>query len=422
MTLFQNEVRFWTLTKLNTLNRNREFEKSMTKSLPSQDALPEPDADARAHSRQLTGLIREEIEAGGGAIPFDRFMELALYAPGLGYYVAGAYKFGEAGDFVTAPEISPLFARCMARQCSQVLSGLNGGDILEFGAGSGILAADLLAELEQLGSLPERYLILEISPDLRSRQQETLQSRVPALAHRVHWLDGLPTEGFTGVVLANEVLDAMAVHRFRITGDGVEEQFIGWSEDGFQAGWGAVLSPGLEAGIADLDQSFDAGYQSEINLRALPWLEALAGFLTAGLILLIDYGYTRTEFYHPQRSSGTLMCHYRHRAHSNPLILVGLQDITAHVDFTTLAMAGEAVGLAVSGYTTQAHFLLGSGLDQIMAASDPNDVASHMDLVQGVRRLTLPTEMGECFKVLALGRGFDAPLIGFAVKDLCERL
>jgi SAM-dependent MidA family methyltransferase len=352
-------------------------------------------------------------------------MELALYAPGLGYYAAGTRKFGEAGDFITAPETSPLFARCLARQCHEVLEGIPSGRLLEIGAGSGVLGADLLAELETLGQLPEQYLILEVSPDLRQRQRQTLGARVPHLLDRVHWLDDLPDPGFTGLAIANEVLDAMPVHRFRCAGEQVQEAFVAWRDGRFVQVWDAARSGGLDAAVAALEDSVGPladGYESEINLRAGAWLRALCERVAVGVLLLIDYGYPRREYYHPQRNRGTLMCHYRHRAHPDPFGWVGLQDITAHVDFTAVAEAGEAAGFAVRGYTTQAHFLIGCGLDRVLAESNPQDVASHLTLMQGAKRLTLPSEMGERFKVLALARAWEGPLIGFAARDLRDRL
>ncbi len=388
------------------------------------DGLPPPDAAAREHSARLGALIRAEIQAAGGRIPFDRFMELALYAPGLGYYVAGSRKFGSEGDFVTAPEVSPLFGQCLAAQCEQVLGELGGGDILEFGAGSGRLAADLLAELERRGGLPGRYLILELSPELRQRQQQLLARELPGLCERVHWLERMP-ERLRGLVLANELLDAMPVHRFRIGPEGPEEEFVGWDGQGPAARFGPPASPGLRQAIQELQAegvALEPGYHAEINLRLGAWLRALASSMDEGAALLIDYGYPRRELLHPQRTMGTLMCHYRHRAHADPYRLLGLQDITAHVDFTAVAEAGTAAGLALAGYTTQAHFLFGSGLEALLARSDPADVANHLTQVQGVRRLTLPNEMGEAFKVLALGRGLHQPLIGFSFQDLRGRL
>ena len=389
------------------------------------DQLPQPDDAALRHSARLIDLIRREIDLAGGRLPFDRYMELALYAPALGYYTAGARKFGEAGDFVTAPELSPLFAQCLGFQCREVLGELGGGDLLEFGAGSGVLAVELLKTLQRHQQLPERYLILELSPDLRARQQKLIGRELPELLGRVRWLDGLPESGIRGVVIANEVLDAMPVHRFRMNGVAeLQEQFVSWRSDVLSTVWDTpsrTLVQAVDRLVERLEgERFD--YESEINLRAGPWLSALSGALEAGLVLLIDYGWGRGEYYHPQRDRGSLMCHYRHRAHPDPMILTGLQDITAHVDFSLLADAALENGLVVSGYSTQALFLMGCGLEQLVAESSPDDVQAHMKLVQGVKRLTLPSEMGERFKVLGLGRGLQRPLSGFRLQDLRGRL
>ena len=385
---------------------------------PASPALSSPTAEEQAHHEELMQCLREEMAAAGGAIAFDRFMELALYAPGLGYYVAGTRKFGEHGDFITAPELGSLFARCLARPCQSLLAELGGGDILEAGAGSGVLAADLLLELESLGRLPERYLILELGAELRDRQKETIKRRAPHLFGRVHWLDDLPVN-FRGMVLANEVLDAMPVTRFKVTQNGVNELYVAWENQGLvwqERPAGASLRQRVESlGLAP-------GYTSELILRAEAWVRSFADSLKQGAMLLIDYGFPRAEFYHPQRAQGTLMCHYRHQAHDDPLQLAGLQDITAHVDFSAIAEAGVGAGLTLLGYTSQAAFLLGCGLEQIMAASDPNDVRAHLALTQQIKKLTLPHEMGELFKVLALGRGVREPLPGFTLQDRRGRL
>lgn len=387
--------------------------------------LPEPDADAKCHSEQLLRLVHNEIERSKGALPFDRYMDLVLYAPGLGYYAAGSQKFGEHGDFITAPEVSPLFARCLAQQLAQVLDELPGGDVLEFGAGSGLLAADLLLELESSGKLPRRYMILEVSPDLRQRQATTLQTKTPALMDRIEWLERLPSEPFRGVALANEVIDAFPVQRFKIESDKVLEQFVAVEDSDLKIVWGPVKSPGLETNLISLIQQrgpFSDGYESEINPRIWPWLQSIGDCFQAGLLLLIDYGYTQAEYYHPQRRNGTLMCHYRHRAHDNPLILQGLQDITTHVDFTHVAESALDAGFSVLGYTSQTFFLLGCGLDGFIAESDPNHLSEHLVLMQGVKRLTLPSEMGEKFKVIGLGKELKETLIGFNVNNQLERL
>ena len=390
--------------------------------IPSESdtrGLPAPSAEEQVHSAALTERIRREIDAHGGGVDFSRFMELALYAPGLGYYSAGRQKFGDAGDFVTAPELGPLFARCLARPCAQVLAGLGHADLLEAGAGSGALAADLLHELEALGSLPRNYFILELSAELRARQAQTLKLKAPHLFDRVHWLDTLPAKGFRGVVFGNELLDAMPVERFRVTVAGLQQLQVGWEEDKFI--WRKrSADTALQRRIGAL--CLPAHYTSEINFHAEAWVGSVADRLTEGMVLLVDYGFPRAEFYHPQRAGGTLMCHYRHRAHADPLIGVGLQDITAHVDFTAIAAAGCAAGLELLGYTSQAAFLLDCDLEKILSASDPDDVRTHLALTRQIKKLTLPQEMGELVKVMALGRGLDRPLAGFRQQDRRARL
>jgi SAM-dependent MidA family methyltransferase len=384
--------------------------------------LPPPSPEAQAHSEKLQAAIRDEIEAAGGHIGFDRFMELALYAPGLGYYSAGSSKFGEAGDFVTAPELSSLFSRCLARQCAEVLDGIDGGDILEFGAGSGVMASDVLAELERLGHLPEHYYILELSADLRRRQQQTIAEKAPQLAARVVWLEALPESGFRGVVLANEVLDAMPVHRFTIHNGEPHELCVVWNGRTFELDEGGA-DAALYERLKQLQSRYALydGYSSEINLRAEEWVRSLGDFLQQGVALLIDYGFPQHEFYHPQRHAGTLMCHYRHRAHDDALILVGLQDITSHVDFTAVAETALEAGLSVRGYTSQANFLIANGLTELLAQTE-GDTRAQLSLSAQVKRLTMPGEMGELFKVMALSREWEGGLKGFALRDERGRL
>ncbi len=396
-----------------------------TAAKPSKvQQMPLPDEMAQAVSERLSKQIRRAIEQTPHGIPFDRYMEMALYAPGLGYYVAGSRKFGEAGDFVTAPEVSPLFAQCMARQALPVLRQLEGGGVLEFGAGSGRLASDMLAELERLGCLPDHYAILEISPELQSRQKERLRAQVPHLLERVVWLQQLP-ERFDGFVVANELLDAMPVSRFRIGEEGLEESFVISTDEGLQERFYPVESPHLRAAVEKIESAANAlpaGFVSEVNLRQASWLQSLGECMGRGVVVLVDYGYSAREYYLPERNRGTLMCHYRHRAHEDPFRWVGLQDITSHVDFTAAARAAVVSGFHLGGYTTQAHFLLANGLDELLADSDPHDVARHMALMQGVKRLTLPSEMGERFKVLGLLKGLEMNLQGFGLRDFCERL
>jgi SAM-dependent MidA family methyltransferase len=379
-----------------------------------------------AHVARMVQLLSAEAAHSRGPLPFDRYMELALYAPGAGYYVAGARKFGRAGDFVTAPDISPLFGRSLALQCLEVLDALGGGEIFEFGAGAGSMAIDLLGELERRDALPGAYRILEVSGELRERQRAAFAERAPHLLGLVSWTDDLPGRGFRGVVLGNELLDAMPVHRFRRVADGVEEMHVAIQDDGGLAPcWLPAGAPALEPAVARLERRLGAlpeGYLSEVNLRLAPWLGALGERVDAGLVLLIDYGYAAREYYHPERRTGTLVCHFRHRAHADPLVLPGLQDITANVDFSAVAEAGARAGFGVCGYATQAHFLIGCGIDELLAASDPADVAAHLEQVQGVKLLTLPSEMGERFKAIGLARDLDTPLRGFRMRDLRDRL
>lgn len=387
-------------------------------TIPSP-SLPEPAPEEQALSKHLTESIRTEIGAAGGAISFAHFMELALYTPRLGYYSAGQHKFGAAGDFVTAPELGPVFAQCLARQCAQILGVLGSGDILEAGAGSGALAADLLLELERLGQLPRNYLILEISNSLRARQEKILADKAPHLLERVRWLDRLPAAGWRGIVLGNELLDAMPVERFRVHSEGARSLRVGWEENRFVWREGPA-SDAVRERIATLNLAPD--YVSEIGFAAEGWIRSIADILEQGVVLLIDYGFPRSEFYHPQRSTGTLMCHYRQRAHSDPLVRIGLQDITAHVDFTAIAKAGTETGLELLGYSSQALFLLGCGLEEIAARIDQNDARTYLQFTNAIKKLTLPHEMGELFKVIALGRGIDIPLTGFRLQDRRDRL
>lgn len=377
-------------------------------------SLPEPTPDEQVINENLTALIRAQIEQTGGAIPFSRFMDLALYAPQLGYYSAGQHKFGITGDFVTAPELGPVFAQCLARQCAQIQALLQSANILEAGAGSGTLAADLLLELERLGQLPRQYLILEISNSLRARQEQTLADKAPHLLGRVRWIDRLPAAGWRGIVMGNELLDAMPVERFRIHNETVQSLMVGWENNHFVWREQPASSAVLER-IAPLQ--LQQNYVSEIGFAAEGWVRSVADLLQQGVILLIDYGFPRHEFFHPERRDGTLMCHYRHHAHSDPLIRVGLQDITAHVDFSAIAKAGIESGLELLGYNSQAMFLLGCGLDEIAAGVDQSDPRSYLQFTHAVKKLTLPHEMGELFKVIALGRGIETSLIGFRLQN-----
>lgn len=371
-----------------------------------------------AHSESLKDHIRQEIMAAGGVISFAHFMHLALYAPGLGYYSAGRQKLGKAGDFLTAPEISPLFAQCVASQCQQILTALpDGGDILELGAGSGIFVKDLLLELKEQGSLPNHYFILEVSADLRERQKNLLEMYCPDLIARVHWLDRLPEIPINGIIFANEVMDALPCHCFRIENREVKERSVTWHQEGFV--WkttepDAELKEKVES-VIDLD-SLPEGYESEMNLMLPAWINSMSAMLNKGVILLFDYGYGRAEYYHPDRSMGTLMCYHQQRRHSDPFILVGEQDMTAHVDFTSVIEAAVESGCELLGYTTQAAFLLAMGLLDL-ADMKTASVIEQVKQAEMIKKLILPAEMGEAVKVMALGKQFEMPLMGFALME-----
>jgi SAM-dependent MidA family methyltransferase len=375
-------------------------------------ALPEPTPDARRHSDSVAAHIREQIAASGGWISFARYMELALYAPGLGYYSAGAKKLGKAGDFVTAPEISPLYGQTLARQVKQVFeAGFD--EVLEVGAGSGALAATLLEELERAARVPRSYLILELSADLRERSRDTLAARVPHLLERVAWLNRLPPS-FSGVVLGNEVLDAMPVAVIRAQSGKIEEGGVGARNGRLDWSWRVASGELLEAARA---LELPDGFRTEIQLAARGFLRSLAGVLEKGVAFFVDYGFPEKEYYHPQRKDGTLMCHYRHHAHADPFWLPGLQDITSHVDFSAVARAAREGGLDVLGYTSQAQFLVNCGITDVMSRTPAQDAGKFLPLANQANRLMSPAEMGELFKVIALGRGISEALMGFREGD-----
>ncbi len=374
--------------------------------------LPVPPAEALAHSQKLTALIRGDIAANGGWIPFERYMELALYAPGLGYYSAGARKLGREGDFITAPELTPLYGQTLARQAAEVLeSGLD--QILEIGAGSGALAAALLAELERMDRLPRYYYILEVSPDLRERERDLLALKLPHLVERVIWLNRLPTQ-YQGLIIGNEVLDAMPAHMVRAGGSGLEEAGVALNDGIFAWAWRPAGTELLTAAAA---LRLPEGYQTEIQLVARGFVRTLAQSMARGVILLIDYGFPAHEYYHAERSEGTLMCHYRHRAHADPLFLPGLQDITSHIDFSAVARVGEEAELELLGYTGQAQFLINCGITGILLRTPPEDAAAYLPQAAAAQQLLSPSEMGELFKVIAFGKEHAAPLMGFASGD-----
>ncbi len=373
-------------------------------------SLPQPDAVSAAHSERCADYIRARIRDAGGSISFAEFMHYALYAPGLGYYSAGARKFGDDGDFVTAPEISPLFGRVIARQCADVLRRVPGGSVLEFGAGSGRLALEALRGLEELGALPAEYRIIEVSADLRERQQRLLRKELPGLADRISWLDRMP-DAHRGVVLANEVLDALPVERFMRRSDGVYQlrvvdeagEFVFVDEPAPD-----VLADAIESIERDIGERLPDNYVSEVSLAAPAWLRDVAQVLEHGMILLFDYGVSRREYYAPDRNEGWLRCHFRHRAHSDPLILTGIQDLTAWVDFSAIAEAAADSGLDILGYVSQSQFLLAGDIEAELHRFADMPLESQLRTAAQIKMLTLPGEMGENVKCIGLARG-DIP-------------
>lgn len=381
-------------------------------------SLPIPDGESKTLSDALLLLIKTEIQQNG-PMSFLRFMDLALYAPALGYYRNALKKFGKEGDFVTAPEISPLFSQCVANQCAQVLKALGGGSILEFGAGTGTMAADILLSLKEKNQLPDHYYILEISGFLRSEQHKTISKKIPEYVDRVLWLDALPEKSINGIVLANEVLDAMPVHQFTYQ-NGVKECGVTIKDD-------LLISCALEKTnlflVAEIEKyhvHFSNGYTSEINLYLPGWIASIGKVLLRGLLLIIDYGFPRAEYYHPDRSMGTLMAHYRHYAHDQVLLYPGIQDITAHVDFTAVAESGAENGFDVAGFTHQAAFLMNCGL--LMLTQEGVDEKTRFLHNQQILQLTLPSEMGEFFKVMGLTKNIEIDLMGFQTMNQLSRL
>jgi len=385
-------------------------------------ALPEPGAGDSERSAELAARIHAAIDRAGGVIGFDAFMELALYAPGLGYYSAGIAGFDQHGDFVTAPELSGLFGRCLARQCAEILAACGGDTIVEVGAGSGALCVQLLAGLEALGQLPARYLVVEVSPALRARQRATVERAAPHLAARVSFQEALPAQPVRGVVVMNELLDALPVRCFALTGTGITESGVGRGESGFN--WRPLEGSDIAARLAGRfdPRELGPGYRSEFGAAAEAFVARAAAALAAGAVLIADYGFPRREFYHPQRRAGTLMCHYRHRAHDDPFFGVGLQDITAHVDFTATAEAGVAAGLDLLGFAPQASFLLGAGLLEEAERAAAAGERERYAVSQQVQKLAQPHEMGELFKVMMLGRGIEGDWCGFRLGDHSGRL
>jgi len=392
-------------------------------------ALAEPDDEAKKRSQLLIQCIKTKCDQADGRIRFSEFMNITLYQPGLGYYSGGLQKFGERGDFITAPEVSPLFGQCLAGQVAEVFQNFKKVSdeklfVIEFGAGSGVLAVDILLQLEKLGSLPEKYLILELSVELQHRQKEILKQKAPHLFDRVLWLEQLPDDVLNAVVIANEVLDAMPVECFRINANKTETLMVAVENEKLVSSYATDSSANdrirsiqkrSEIELAD-------GYRSEFNPAIYGWLSALENKIKRLVILLIDYGYNEKEYYHPDRTTGTLMCYYRHKAHDDYFWWPGLQDVTAFVNFTDVAYSAVDSGLEVAGYTTQAAFLLANGLSDLHASQVTDEVSQQIKLSQQIKTLTLPSEMGDRFKVMALTKNYEEPLKGFSMLDLRNRL
>lgn len=381
------------------------------------DKLPVPDPIAQQHSEQLLNLIKQEIADAGGKISFADYMQLCLYTPGLGYYSAGSYKIGDRGDFTTAPEISSFFSRTLANHIKDVFLQTKQNNVLEFGAGSGKMAIDILTELESQACLPEHYYIIEASADLRLRQDKLIDSTIPHLKNKVVWLDSLPTD-FIGAIVANEVCDAMPVHSLHFHQDRVSERFVEyhsaelhWCEDELSDPLLIKQSAAIQSHIGHSD------YITEVNLASQAWLSSLADCMQQGAIFIIDYGYPMSDYYHPQRNQGTLMCYYQHQGHDNPLVLQGLQDITAHVDFTALAQTGVDNGLDVEGFQSQADFLLAGGITELISNTDNPDHLSQLQTSTEIKQLTLPSGMGESFKVLSLSKNLEQILSRCKLAD-----
>ncbi|MFM0239897.1 class I SAM-dependent methyltransferase [Paraburkholderia phytofirmans] len=388
------------------------------------DSLPAPGPSALAQSEALVAQIRAELDTAGGWLPFDRYMERALYAPGLGYYSGGARKFGLRGDdgsdFVTAPELSPLFAATLARPVAEALQASGTRDVMEFGAGTGKLAAGVLNALDGLGAEFDSYSIVDLSGELRERQRETIEAAAPTLAAKVRWLDALP-ERFEGVVIGNEVLDAMPVRLFAFNGGAWLERGVVWRNGAFAFDDRPVSAAADLALLSEIETAGEA-YVTETHEAASAFTRTICTMLARGAAFFIDYGFPRHEYYHAQRAQGTLMCHYRHRAHSDPFLYPGLQDITAHVEFTGIAEAGVETGADLLGFTSQARFLLNAGITDVLSEIDPADTARYLPAANAVQKLLSEAEMGELFKVIAFSRGLDDTLQAFSSGDRSHTL
>lgn len=381
-----------------------------------------PDSDLKQHAKNVLDKLQNHIKETGPMSFFD-YMQFVLYEPGLGYYSAGMQKFGASGDFVTAPEMTPLFSYTLGKQCKAILAEIPSGDILEFGAGSGQMAADILCYLKEHEALPEHYYILEVSPDLIEKQKEKLEKALPNYFEHIIWLDKLP-KTFDGIMLANEILDAMPVHHFEYNNKQLKEIFVALESDKLvftKEKPSKILQQAFTQLKTEVDLStWETPYQSEINTYIPSWINNIANCLNKGVILLIDYGYPKHEYYHPQRNMGTLTCNYQHQAHSDPLIHCGLQDITSHVDFSLVTESAVNADLAFEGYTTQSSFLINCGIQNFL--ENIEDEKEKVNAASNIKKLIMPNQMGESFKVIAFSKQYDKTLIGFRENDLSESL
>lgn len=383
-------------------------------------SLPPVDPETLAHSANAVGHLKARVAASGGALSFAAFMHEALYANGYGYYAAGNRKFADGGDFTTAPERSPLFAAVIARQCAAVFDTIGKAAIVEFGAGSGVLASDLLSQLAAADSLPETYYIIEVSPDLQARQRALLEARVGHLPVRLEWVADPSSLQLDGIVIGNEVLDALPVERFKIDDNGLQAQCVTVVNDTLALDWrpaSEALDRAVTALLRVLPHALPVGYQSEYCLALESFLDVAAGILRRGAIVLSDYGYGRRDYYAPDRTNGTLLCHYRHHAHADPLWLPGAQDITAWVDFSRVAEHLDHLQMRYLGFTTQAQFLLAGGLPAIIESYDDPFVVA-----DGAKALLMPGEMGERFRFIGFARDCDITLTGFSGRDYGTQL
>ena len=404
-------------------NNYNSYTEQLYQSSQDTKDLPVPGEFAQQHSKKLITEIKNEIDNNDGAISFQRYMELVLYAPGLGYYAAGSEKLGEAGDFITAPEISPLFSYALANAILPALENEN--IILEVGAGRGRMAADILVYLQQQDKLPKEYWILELSADLRERQKNIIKETIPEFLDKVKWLDTLPDQ-FSGVVLANELLDAMPVQLFQKNENDINEVNVAWHNDRFAFQLISSFDQRLVTRVKDIEdelgQELKSAYLSEINFAAEDWIKSISEKMQSGLMILIDYGFPRHEYYHEQRTHGTIMCHYRHRTHPDVFVYPGLQDITAHVDFTAMADVALESGMRVMGYTNQASFLIGAGMMELATLNEDGELVHELETASQLKKLTLPHEMGELFKVIGFSKNCDVSLPAFEFRDLREYL